>query len=270
MLHKYYILGGCVFSGLFCGCAANPPTSNLNVLPNTFHPQIITLDESPVILLEKSGTTPWVRVFIEGDGSAFTPTGQPSGNPTPRTPIALQLMQADTSGATLYYLGRPCQWVALPQAGCTSARWTTQRFTPELLAAYTQQVQQLSNGRPTELIGFSGGAWFAVNIAAQLPNVVGVRAVAGNLNPNLINAHHRVPAMVVGEGEAGTPKPLLYYSGGRDRVIPPKLVAEMVEGRPCSRVLSFPKTTHTKGWEEAWQAQGEAALPNCALTHQNP
>jgi len=270
MLHKCYNLGVCVIFAMLGACASSDVYAPLTALPEPFERNIVQLHGLPVLLPKMEEEAPSVRIYIEGDGSAFTPTGHPSGNPTPRSPVALHLMQADASGASLFYIGRPCQWVKLPAKGCTPARWTTQRFTPELLAVYTEQVRQLSAGRPTELIGFSGGAWFAENISTQLPNVVGVRAVAGNFNPNLINAHHGVPRIPVAEAAGGTPKPLLYYSAKQDKVIPPKLVAEMLKSRPCAQHLTLPETTHTKGWEAVWRTQGQASLPNCASSPQNP
>lgn len=215
---------------------------------------------APVAYAWRPGQGPW-RVYVEGDGNAFTAQGRPSPNPTPLQPVALQLAQRDASTAPVLYLGRPCQWVR-PTAACTRSVWTTQRFTQAVMADYTQLVQQLTGGQVRLLVGFSGGAWVAYGVAQQLPQVPAVVTVAGNLNPNLINRHHRVPELAV----APWPNPrqdlsLTMLWGAKDTTIPAVLATHMATATVagCKQSQTVPGTTHVKGWP-AWWATHSATM----------
>jgi pimeloyl-ACP methyl ester carboxylesterase len=140
--------------------------------------------------------------------------------------------------------------------------WTTQRFTASVQADYAKLVAQLTGGQVERLVGFSGGAWVAYGVAQQLPQVPVVVTVAGNLNPNLINRHHRVPALEV----APWPTPrrdlsLTMLWGAKDTTIPAPLAARMaaetVAG--CRHTQVVPGTTHVKGWA-AWWATHSATV----------
>lgn len=253
-----------MFFAMLTACASSYNSAPILPQNAAWQRSEITVDGAPIVILKQQGVVgQGVHLYIEGDGSAFTPRGQPSHNPTPRNPVALQLMQADTTSATLYYIGRPCQWVTLPHPRCTPARWTTQRFTPALRDAYIKVAQDLAGDTPTEVIGYSGGAWFAAQIAPHLANPIGIRAVAGNLNPNLINQHHRVPRMEVAAEASPSNIPILYYAGGADKVIPPKLVPDMLKPYPCAKVLEIPNTTHTTGWVDNWPTMLQKSFTQC-------
>ncbi|MBY0406928.1 MAG: hypothetical protein K2Q01_04500, partial [Rickettsiales bacterium] len=62
-----------------------------------------------------------VRVYIEGDGNAWLTRSQPSPDPTPFVPVALQLALRDPS-ANVAYIARPCQYITGP--ACDIPVWT--------------------------------------------------------------------------------------------------------------------------------------------------
>ncbi len=212
-----------------------------------------TIAGALIVVLQRPGIGP-LRVYLEGDGNAFTARGRPSLSPTPQTPVGLQLALADSSGQPLIYLGRPCQWVA-PNKACGPEVFTTQRFTQAVLDDYTTLIARLSANNPTELVGFSGGAYLAYAVAQNLAQVRQVITVAGNLNPNLVNRYHRVPEMTVGTVTPRTePLALTMLWGSRDAIIPAALVSTMATQTPahCRSSQVVRNATHVKGWSEWW------------------
>jgi hypothetical protein len=93
-----------------------------------------------------------------------------------------------------------------------------------------------------------------------------VITVAGNLNPNLINRHHRVPEMAVAPWPIPrTDLALMMLWGARDTTIPTPLATlmatETVAG--CKTSLTVKGTTHVKGWVDWWTAQAALPMGNC-------
>ena len=65
-------------------------------------------------LPQRIETAAQLTVYIEGDGLVWISSSLPSGDPTPRRPLALQLALAQPQ-ANAAYLARPCQYHAAPQ-----------------------------------------------------------------------------------------------------------------------------------------------------------
>ncbi len=191
-----------------------------------------------------------LRIYIEGDGQAYISKGVVSGDPTPVNPVGLNFALADTHAAVMY-LGRPCQWGRGPE--CIDKNlWTTGRFTDEIAQAYTVLVAQESRGRPVELVGYSGGAWVALQIAARLDNVVKVTTVAGNLMPDYVNAYHKVTRIDVAPYPPGRLKelPIVAYTGLRDTIVPRGVVDDFQQktGAAHMKVIEM-NASHGEGWE---------------------
>ncbi len=113
-----------------------------------------------------------LTVYLEGDGLAWLSATRPSSDPTPLTPMALLLAQADPGPAAA--LARPCQYGTLTAEGCDSRYWTSHRFAPEVIAATSlavSRLKELSGAGGLRLGGYSGGAAVAALGAAERDDV---------------------------------------------------------------------------------------------------
>ncbi len=202
-------------------------------------------------------------IFIEGDGYAWVSPSQPSRNPTPLTPLALQLAAAD-SASSLLYLGRPGQYL-----GAVSQRyWTSARFAPEVVQAMAEAIdahrQAVASG-PVVLVGYSGGAALAALLAQRFLHsnsveVVGLITVAGNLDvaywvesQGLSPLTASLDPATEASALAGLAQRHLY--GSRDTQVPVAVLNSFlgqVGSRACIETLSV-DASHAGPWLPAWQ-----------------
>lgn len=191
-----------------------------------------------------------IWVFIEGDGYAWQTPRRPSGDPTPRQPIALHLAAA-TPDRSVIYLGRPCQYGLA--ASCEVQHWTNARFAPPIIeslnAALTAILAQ-DPGRPLLLIGFSGGATIARALLARRHDIVGLVSVAGVLDADLWTAYHKVTPLSPIAPLAGLHHlAQLHFAGADDPIVPPALLAKTALP---GTLFSLPDTGHLEGWTFHW------------------
>lgn len=205
-----------------------------------------------------------LNVYIEGDGLSFSATGEVSMDPTPRTPLALMLAARDTAPNVLY-LARPCQYVDLRNSrGCAPAYWSDRRFSEEVIAGISQAIDIFQAARlpgsEVNLIGFSGGAAVATLVAARRGDVTSLRTVAGNLDHEIVNAHHRVSRQVGSLNAVDVAPqiiaiPQLHFVGGRDSVIPEAVITSYKarsSGAPCVTTRRIATAGHSDGWVDIW------------------
>ncbi|MBI1309242.1 MAG: alpha/beta hydrolase [Proteobacteria bacterium] len=196
------------------------------------------------------------RIYIEGDGRAFITSSQPSGDPTPPYPVGLLLMQADPEADALY-IARPCQWLRGAECKAGYKVWTLERFTPAVVQAYVDVVAEESHGQPVELVGFSGGGFLALQVAARLDNVTAVRTVSGNVDPAYVNEIHKATPMEIAPWPESYGRlrgvPQVLYVGRQDKIVPPEVVQRWVEQQQpeCVQVVTE-DGGHEQGWVERW------------------
>ena len=206
---------------------------------------------------QTSPTQP-LRVYIEGDGRPWLGRGRVAADPTPTTPVALQLALADPHPNVLY-LARPCQFGARPlDPHCTdNTWWTDRRYDPTLLPVFAAAIAAARQpGQPLELVGYSGGAVFAAALAADLPNVTQFATVAGNLAVAGFNQYHQVPALPhaldpITFANRLTTIPQTHWVGAADTIVPAHFAQQFVaaQGHPTTAVVKIlPGVTHTTGW----------------------
>ncbi len=206
------------------------------------------------------GGSDTLHVYIEHDGTPWLDLTQPSANPTPRMPLALELMAADV-GPRLF-LGRPCYFAPLVERDvtCVPLYWTHLRYSPEVvgsMAAALRRFLVLHSYRRVVLIGYSGGGTLAWLVAAHIPETAAVITVAANLDTDDWTRIHGYTRL------AGSLNPALmpplsativqrHYVGGRDRNVPPTIVQSFARRHPGARVVEIAEFDHQCCWIERW------------------
>lgn len=136
---------------------------------------------------------PVLHVYLEGDGIPWIRPSIVAVDPTPKTPMALNLMRVDDKPGL--YLGRPCYHGYFREAACNPLLWTHARYSQpvlnSMLDAILQKLQQ-DRWKQTQitLIGYSGGGVLALLLADRLQNLprinqfasIRVVSVAANLD----------------------------------------------------------------------------------------
>lgn len=208
-----------------------------------------------------------LRVYLEGDGHAWSTPIQPSRDPSPRDLLVAGLALADPM-ANLY-LARPCQFVRAEP--CTPLVWTHRRYAPEVLESLDRALTDLKRiygNRQFELIGYSGGGTLALLLASRRTDVVQVQTLAGNLSPRQwVKLKHLTPL----EGSlepldyrqrlAGVPQRHLF--GADDATLPPALFEHYrneVGPTVCAEYVLLAGVSHAAGWAETWRAWRERSL----------
>jgi len=177
-----------------------------------------------------------LHIYLDGDGTPWE-RGRPAPDPTPREPLVLRLMALDP--APRVYLGRPCYHGLAAAPPCVPALWTGARYSEAVvvsLAAAARQLLVMTGHTEIVWLGYSGGGTLAVLLASRA-DLHGQSRLAGSLSPA------RRPPL----------PPRIYqrhYAGGRDRVVPPGIVAG---GEILSETLRvIPEYDHTCCWVELW------------------
>ena len=195
------------------------------------------------------------RVYIEGDGHAFNAHGHPSQDPTPKGTLVRELAFSDKNDNVIY-LSRPCQYVK--NELCQQKYWTSARFAPDVIDAEYQALEQVTQHKPTILIGFSGGAQVAGLLAVTKPelNVKKIITIAGNLDHRAwVGFHNLAPlneSLNLADYYTDFIKiPQIHYVGEDDKVIFPHLVQQFIKNN--ASVILVPHATHDKGWERIYK-----------------
>lgn len=151
-------------------------------VPDDFTPVSIHTTDFDIFTYQKitSATAP-VHIYIEGDGRAFDAAGRPTRNPTPHGTFVRDLAMRDDA-PNVAYVARPCQFIMSPS--CSSADWTSARFSAPMVDAMSDAVAQISQARPVILIGYSGGAMISAMVISRNPDLHVVKwiTIAGVLN----------------------------------------------------------------------------------------
>lgn len=204
-----------------------------------------------------------LTVYIEGDGYAWVDGQFASDDPTPITPVALQLALKQPDGAVAY-LARPCQYLgANSNTACTKTTWTDARFSQQVVQATNEALDQLkaqSGAKQLTLVGYSGGAAVALLAAAKSQDVQRIITVAGNLDPHAWVQQLRLqpltgslnPVEVI---EATSHIPQVDFVGGKDKVVPPALTENFVKRYPVGhqpRIINELDFGHVCCWAEQW------------------
>jgi pimeloyl-ACP methyl ester carboxylesterase len=204
-----------------------------------------------------------ITVYLEGDGYAWIGGRYPSDDPTPMSPIALQLALAQPSG-TAVYLARPCQFLKTENGSrCSNLLWTRDRFSVQVLVSMNQALEQIKiiyGAKSVILVGYSGGARIALELAATRNDIDGLATVAGNMDPaGWVQALGLLPLSVSQDDRdlihATERLPQTYFVGDQDVVVPADLTLQFVSRFPPDhkpQVRSIRGNGHVCCWVEQW------------------
>ena len=150
--------------------------------------------------------------------------------------MALELAAEDPA-ANVAYIARPGQYTETGAPGCDASYWDNRRFSEEVIAAVNSAVAVIlkkSGSDKIELVGYSGGGAVAVLVAARRSDVISLRTLAGNLDPDAVNKYHKVSRLEgslnpIDYAEKVRNIPQRHFAGSRDKVVPPFIARSFVE-----------------------------------------
>lgn len=254
------LLGGCAGSG---GEAARVRAGKLADQAG-LRPIVLTAPPFHLLAFVRLSTpSRMLRVYIEGDGHAWDTTTTPSDDPTPWSPVGLELAARDP-GPAVAYLARPCQYVPPgTDAACTRDVWTDARYSPQVIASTNGALDRLkaeAGAVDLELVGFSGGGAVAVLAAAQRTDVREIRTVAADLDTTLWTQEHGVSSLTgsldpVSVAASLAAVPQVHFAGGADRVVDASVIrsyATAAGQSVCLRVVLIPDMEHNGSWTDRW------------------
>ncbi len=220
-------------------------------------------------------------IYIEGDSIHEVDTDAKiisrnlfSINSTPDFPVGLYLASRDKS-ENLAYLARPCQYIKLPKdKGCHESYWQENRFAPEVIAAYETALDDIKSRYSItdfHLVGYDGGGNIAAVLAAKRSDIISLRTVAGNLNPDITTdktnqnplSTNSVLAVDYASQLYGIPQH--HFIGAADNYITPGVYhsyRQMVGLSDCISYSLVQDADHTNGWVEKWPSL-LAITPTC-------
>lgn len=251
-------------------CVSAPPI-NINEWSQGLTLRWLNIQQHQLVRLEKPAPAPQaIHIYLEGDGTPWVQRYFVARNPTPRYPLALELMKRDDQLG--FYIGRPCYYLApdfyhaLAQykmaTPCNFHYWTDARYSETVVdvmsAALTETLQQLPSSQqtlPIILIGHSGGGTLALLIAQRVAEVDGVITIAANMDIHAWTQHQHYsplkrslnPATMLMRRNI----PQVHFAGEHDEVVPPQINAAFMKkiGQDFIIKKNF---DHNCCWLEVW------------------
>jgi dienelactone hydrolase len=206
-----------------------------------------------------------LHVYVEHDGTPWLDLRYVSQDPTPRNPLALELMARDT-GPRLF-LGRPCYFEPADDPRCGPLLWTHRRYSPEVVTSMVAALREflaMHSYRRVVLVGYSGGGTLAWLMAGQVPEAVAVITVAANLDTDSwtsLHGYSRLDGSLNPAQLAPLPPAIVevHYVGGRDRNVPPAVAASFAGRNHEARIVVVDDFDHECCWVARWpQLLGDA------------
>lgn len=237
----------CLMLWMLTACAGKNPLTDYRFQTQTVPPYVV----ASWFKINAPGDT--LRVYIEGDGAAFTVKGRPTDNPTP-TDTFMRRLAAEDPNPNVAYLGRPCQY--LQTGACSETDWTDGRFSEKIVSSMERAVLNLMKKARTKqvvLIGYSGGAQIAGLIAVRHPqDTVMVITISGVLDHRAWTQFHQDAPLshslnLADERAAFAKIAQHHFAGAKDEVVPPDMITDFA-GKDLVTVV--PKARHNKGFEK--------------------
>lgn len=176
-------------------------------------------------------------IYMEGDGLAWRRKNKISSDPTPVSPLALQLAIQDPSEHVLY-IARPCQFLTEDDlANCHPRYWTSHRYAEEVLQSIDEVIDEIktrTNFNKFKIVGYSGGGVIATLLAATREDIAVLVTVAANLDHFAWTKHHSVSPLTGSLNPIDYRKKLqtvsqLHFVGDEDEIVPSFLAEEFLD-----------------------------------------
>lgn len=201
-----------------------------------------------------------LHVYLEGDGTPFSRPNEVAADPTPRNPLALRLMLADSNRAL--YLGRPCYHGHASDSACNWTLWTTDRYSERVLASMASALARIIESEHVSeiiLIGYSGGGTLAILLAEQISQTRAVITLSANLDTDAWTTLHGYTPLSGSINPArrpALPSTLTQWHlvGQRDTTVPPWITRRGSAHQVASRIIQYAETDHTCCWALHWPA----------------
>ena len=197
-----------------------------------------------------------LHVYLGGDGTPWLRKRVAAIDPTPRTPLMLELMSLDP--APSLYLGRPCYHGLNKSKACSPDLWTDRRYSEAVVASMSAALDHLSvDYQRLVLLGYSGGGTLAMLLAERQPKTGTIITVAANLDTaRWVELHGQQPLSGSLNPAARASLPLrirqLHIAGENDDNVPPLLVHEAISRQQGAEFKVFPKQDHRCCWGAVW------------------
>lgn len=241
------------------GCAT--PAARIDRIAATAGLQRIELQGTQFqhVAYLRNGNTdqPW-HIYLEGDGTPFTSPTEPAPDPTPRRPLALELMLADTRPAM--YLGRPCYNGHAQDPPCQTALWTSDRYSERVLASMAAALTHILESKHITqvfLVGHSGGGTLAVLLADRIPQTLAIITLSANLDTDAWTALHDYTPLTGSKNPARQMAlpgdiPQWHLVGSKDALVPPWITRRGSAQQVSSHVIEFADADHACCWARYW------------------
>lgn len=227
-------------------------------------------------------------VFIEGDSAwiddqpvyvydrnthsgGIVYTKRPVDDPTPRHPLAFNLMLKTTLPA--WYITRPC-YNGQHDVACNQRIWTFERYSLQVVDSMAMAIARFAATQHAQrlvLVGYSGGGTLAVLLAPRLPQVTAVISIAANLDTQAwSDAMHFDPlqgSLNPAVDLASLSIPHIALVGDQDRQVPFSTVSRFLAAQPNTQVMHYADYDHLCCWEKNWPALLDAALAQIPMTN---
>jgi hypothetical protein len=241
---------------LLAACSSAPKELSLYALSLGMGREIVAGTVFQHVLFIRAGRPPrTLHVYLDGDGTPWQAWG-PATDPTPRNPLVLRLMALDTAPSV--YLGRPCYLGLADTPPCSSVLWTAERYSEAVVSSMEAALWRFMVGTKFDRlvwVGYSGGGTLAVLLAPRFEATTDLITIGANLDIDAWTDLHGYSRLAGSLNPSRRP-PLPawirqhHYVGGKDRVVPERVVAR--GSIDPGTVIVIPSYDHTCCWEAIW------------------
>ena len=260
LIHRVTVLAGAL---VLAACSGFEHRADRLAEKSGFTRQVLSGDRFTHVVYESlpsPGPLAVLHVYIEGDGTPWQGGRYPAADPTPRRPLALELMALDNTPAI--YLGRPCYFGLADSANCHASLWTSRRYSPEVIAsmsAVIRRYQQQFQVKQLVLMGYSGGGAIATLVLDELMGEVFLLTVAANLDTALWTRQHGYLPL---EGSLNPVDnigvrahfPQLHLMGEADTTVPNDVTRSYTSKLAPGSSRLYPEFDHACCWGDIWES----------------